>query len=379
MQQYGVTPPVVTAKMLQYAHLRYGLHFAHVVYVWLVLICLLQAGWASALGDRVTSLVEKRGLQLPVYLCFLYGIIALLQLPFGIFSDFYVEHAFGLSQQSFVMWLGDYLKAQLIVLLEAYVAWTTAFFVMAKFPKRWPLLLWALLTPVIALMIFLYPLVVDPQFNKYTPMQAGTLRSSIRQLASMAGIAEAPVFIVDKSRQTSKLNAEVTGLGSSARVVIWDTTLNRLPADQVLSIVGHELGHYALGHVMIGFTLVSLALLAGLLAAGRFAQKLLVRLPKRWRIDDLTDLAVIPAVMLALSILSFLTAPIENAVSRQIEHEADVFGLTITHDRGAMARTFVSLSHANLSDPDPPPFIVFWLFSHPTLRDRIDFALGIKR
>jgi Zn-dependent protease with chaperone function len=385
MHQFGVTPPLVTPRMLEYVRLRYIFLFTGMLYTWLSLFVVLQTGLATKMRDwcaRWSAGSPAATIRaIPIYVAMLTVVLAVLRLPYSWYVGFYVEHAFNLTHQGLLSWLGDFVKNQLVDWVGLAVVWVVAFFAYAKFPKRWPVVLWALMTPLIAFVIFVYPLVVDPLFNKYAPMPPSALHTSIEKLAGESGIANAPVFVVDKSRQTDKLNAEVTGLGSSARVVIWDTTLNKLPEDEVLAIIGHELGHYALGHVLIGFALSVIGLLAGLLIFGRLFEPLVKRFPKRWGAAihlEMPSLQCIPALMLVFSILGFFGEPIDNGISRWIEHQADVFGLQITGNRAAMARTFVSLARENLSDPDPPPFIQFWFFSHPSLRERIDFALGIN-
>ena len=211
------------------------------------------------------------------------------------------------------------------------------------------------------------------------PLPPGPLRAQIEALAAKAGIPNAPIYVVDKSRQTHETNAYVTGIGSSARIVLWDTMLPpRMPQDQVMAIVGHEMGHYVLKHLYWGFLLTVLGLLLALPLAQLFAEWLLRRFGPRWHLGGLTDYAATPALLLTVSLFSFLTAPITNGVSREVEHQADTYGLKITGNGPAMARAFVSLSEQNLSDPNPPPFIKFWLFTHPPLQERINFVLGRK-
>jgi len=205
------------------------------------------------------------------------------------------------------------------------------------------------------------------------------LRTQIEALAVKAGIPNAPIYVVDKSKQTHETNAYVTGIGSSARIVLWDTILPpRMPADQLRAIVAHEMGHYVLRHLYWGFLLTMLGLLFALPAAQKFAEWLLTRFGPRWGISSLTDYAAVPALLLTVSLFSFVSAPLTNGVSREVEHQADAYGLQITGNGPAMARAFVTISEQNLSNPNPPPLIKFWLFTHPPLQERIDFALGRK-
>jgi STE24 endopeptidase len=378
MHQYGVIPPSVTQQVLAYSHLRYGLTFATLLVTWLTLWLVLQTGWAARMRTVMERRIKNPYALIALFIPAIVALLFLLRLPYNYYSSFQVEHAFGLTQQSLGDWLLDLIKAKSVSIVELIIGWEVALFAVRKFPRRWPLALWLLITPITAAMIFLYPLLVDPLFNSYSPMPQSPLRASLQRLAAQAGIPDAPIFIVDKSKQTNKINAEVTGLGSSARIVIWDTSLKKLPDDQIIAVVGHELGHYALWHVFIGFVLISGGLLVGLHLLAWILPWFLEQLPERWQVRGITDPVIIPALMLTFSVLGFFAEPFDNGVSRLMEHQADEFGLKVTKDRGAMARTFVSLSKENLSEPDPPAFINFWFFSHPSLRERIDFALGIK-
>jgi STE24 endopeptidase len=375
MTQAGVTPPAITAEMMSYCRLHYALIFAGIAYSVLTLLGLLYSGAAGALSKFCRRVTSRKWLQIPLFYLLLTLIIMLIRMPFSWYAGYYVDHSYGLSHQSIGSWLGDLLKGKAVDGFVNALGITIAFLVIDKFPRRWPVILWACLLPLVAAGIFLAPLLIDPLFNKFTVMAPSPSESRIRAIATKAGIADAPIFIVNKSKQTTKLNAYVTGLGSSTRIVIWDNTLEKLPIDQVEAIVAHESGHYVLGHILLGFTMIAVGLIALFVGVAKFGNSVIMRLPKRWDVHSLTDLTAIPVIMLFATVGAFLFAPIDNAISRAMEHQADEFGLQITQNPPAMARTFVSLSQQNLSEPQPPAFIEFWLFSHPSLRDRILFAL----
>jgi Zn-dependent protease with chaperone function len=376
MAQAGVTPPSITPQLLSYCRLLYGLIFTAIAYSIATLLIILQCGISDKLAAFCERVAPRKWLRVPLFCVLLAAIIALIRLPFSWYASYYVDHSYGLSHQSLAGWFGDLVKGKGVDAFLNALVFTLAFAMIDKFPKRWPLLLWACLLPLIAGGIFVAPLVIDPLFNKFTIMPPSAEEQGIRHVAQVAGIPNAPIFVVDKSKQTTKLNAYVTGVGATTRIVIWDNTLKKLPQDQVEAIVAHESGHYVLGHIVTGFLLISGGLLALLLAAKRLAEPLRVRLPGRWNVRSITDLRAIPVVMLLGVVGGFLFSPIENAISREMEHQADAFGLRVTHNGGAMARAFVSLSEQNLSEPQPPAFLQFWLYGHPSLHDRIMFALG---
>jgi len=373
-----VRPPVVTPQMKRYSEIGYTLYFVGTAYgllaLWLVL--------ASDLSARLRQLVQPLRfslLRLLAYYTLLTLTLLLIHAPLTYYSGYWLPHAYHLSSESFGGWFVDLLKGVGVNLVTTVPVLWLLFRLISRFPRRWALGFWAALIPLIAFGIFAAPLIVDPLFNKFTPLPPGPLRTQIEALAAKAGIPDAPIYVVDKSKQTHETNAYVTGIGSSARIVLWDTILPpRMPQDQLLAIVGHEMGHYVLKHLYWGFLLTVLGLLFALPLAQKFAEGLLRRFGPRWHIDGLTDYAATPALLLTVSLFSFLLAPVTNGVSREVEHEADAYGLQVTGNGPAMARAFVTISEQNLSDPNPPPFIKFWLFTHPPLQERIDFALGRK-
>ncbi len=378
MAHADVRPPVVTAQMKRYSEIGYALYFVGTAYGLLTLWGVLASGLSARLR-QVVQPVRYSLLRLLGYYLLLTLVLLLLHAPLTFYSGYWLPHAYGLSSEHFGGWLGDVLKGVGVGIATTVPVLWLLFRLIGRSPRRWAFWFWAALIPLIAFGIFAAPLIVDPLFNKFTPLPPSPLRVQIETLAAKAGIPNAPIYVVDKSRQTHETNAYVTGIGSSARIVLWDTILPpRMPQDQILAIVGHEMGHYVLKHLYWGFLLTILSLLLALPLAQRFAEWLVRRFGQRWQIDGLTDYAATPALLLTVSLFSFLLAPITNGVSREVEHQADAYGLQVTGNGPAMARAFVTISEQNLSDPNPPPFIKFWLFTHPPLQERIDFALGRK-
>ena len=370
-----VAPPVVTPQMMRYSRTRYALYFVGTTWGLLALWGVLASGLSARLRQLVQPL-HFSFFRLAGYYALLTLVLLAVHAPLTWYSGYYLEHAYGLSSQSFPAWAGDLAKGAAVDLATTVPILWVLFWLIGRSPRRWALWFWGALIPLIAFGIFVSPLVVDPLFNKFTPLPPGPLKTRIEALAAKAGIPDAPIYVEDKSKQTHSTNAYVTGIGSSARIVLWDTTLARMPEDQIVAVVGHEMGHYVLKHLYWGFALSVGGLLLLLPLAQKFAEAMLSRFGLRWGVTSLTDYASVPALLLTVALFSFFLAPVTNGASREIEHQADAYGLQVTGDRPAMARAFVSLSEQNLSDPDPPAFIKFWLFTHPPLRERIAFALG---
>jgi Zn-dependent protease with chaperone function len=226
--------------------------------------------------------------------------------------------------------------------------------------------------------VLLQPLVFDPLFNKFTPLHDASLRSDILALAARAGIPARNVYEVDMSTKTKKVNAYMTGFGSSQRIVLWDTTLQQMSRDEILFVMGHEMGHYVLHHIWKGLAWVAVGSFAVFWLTAWFARVLLARFGGRWNVHSAGDLAAIPLLFAVLMAVNYVGEPIANAISRGVEHEADVFAIELTHDNDAGARSFLKLAAGNRSDPEPAGWVKWLLFTHPPLGERIRFALDYK-
>jgi Zn-dependent protease with chaperone function len=207
------------------------------------------------------------------------------------------------------------------------------------------------------------------------------LVAAIGKLTRHAGVPIPPdrMFLMKASEKTNAIDAYVTGLGATKRVVVWDTTIQKATLNETLFIVGHELGHYVLGHIWKGFLFAAALLLVGFYALFRAVHWALSRWAGDWRIYGQEDWAAFAVLLLLVEIGMFLVAPVANAFSRMQEHAADVYGLEVVHgivpdSSEVAARSFQVLGEVDLADPNPPEFIRFWLYSHPPLADRLSFA-----
>ncbi len=196
-------------------------------------------------------------------------------------------------------------------------------------------------------------------------------------------IPPARIFEMDASSKTKTVDAYVSGVGASKRVVVWDTALRTMGPDELLLVLGHETGHYALYHIPKEFALdeavALLFIFLGFLAANRLVE----RAGRRTGIEGVGDLASLPLMLVVLTVLVFLSSPIVNGISRHYEHQADQFGLEVAYGIVADPNTaeihaLETLGTEDLADPDPSPFIKFWLYTHPPLADRIRFAASYK-
>jgi Zn-dependent protease with chaperone function len=301
-------------------------------------------------------------------------------LPLAWYEEFALEHQFGLSTQTLGGWALDSFKglvfsvAAVAVVPVLWLAWRAV----ERSPRGWWLWLAAGTLPVALAATLLQPLVFDPLFNRFTPLRDASLRAGILELGARAGIPGRDVYEVDMSARTRKVNAYVNGFGASQRIVLWDTTLEQLERDEILFVMGHEMGHYVLHHIWKGLLATSLGAFAAFALTAAMVHGLLRRFAARWGVRGVHDLAAMPLVIAALTLVSFTGQPVVNAVSRHMEHESDIYGLEITRDNDAAARAFLKLATHNRSDPEPRPWVRFLFYTHPPLAERIVFAQGYR-
>ncbi len=311
----------------------------------------------------------------------LYSLIAfVLSFPLSWYSGFAVEHQYALSNQSFGAWIGDELKGLAIGIAvfggTGLVA--LAYFAIRKSPRRWWIHLAIGSVPVVIIFSLLTPLVIDPMFNKFVPLKNQELKQQILDLAGRAGIPGRNVYEVDKSKQTKKYNAYVSGWGASQRIVLWDTILEGMEPDEILFVMGHEMGHYRLGHIWKGIGFFSILAFGLFFGAGVFMTWAVRRFGGSWGFTELHDLASIPLFGIALSLVGLLAQPLSSSYSRFIEHESDTFALEVTHMNDAGARAFMKLGLQNKSNPEPPLVIKWFRYSHPPLIERVRYALEYR-
>jgi Zn-dependent protease with chaperone function len=369
-------------KAVAYSRVGYTLYFVDSFLSLLAMYLLLRLGIAAKIRDIAEDVSDRRWLQCVIFIPCILVIVDLCELPVSVYW-----HSLSLRYQQSIQgwgsWIWDWSKAELLTIGFSVVLLLILSAVMRRSPRRWWLYFWFATLPILLGLIFLAPLVIDPLFNQFEPLEKSNpqLVAAIEKLSARAGVPIPPerIFLMKASQKTNQVNAYVTGLGASKRVVIWDTTIQKTTTDEALFIVGHELGHYVLGHVTKGFLIAALGVLAALYLVFRGLDWALDNWAADWKTYGPRDLVSLLVILLLLQGLQFLSAPIVNGVSRMQEHAADVYGLEVIHgivpnSEEVAAHSFQVLGEMDLSDPNPPPFITFWLYSHPPLADRLVFA-----
>ncbi|HET8586832.1 MAG TPA: M48 family metallopeptidase [Candidatus Limnocylindria bacterium] len=245
-----------------------------------------------------------------------------------------------------------------------------------RLPRRWPAVAAAAAGLLVVLGSFIYPLVVEPLFNTFTPMHDGALKSRILRLADREHVQVDDVLVADASRRTTRLNAYVSGFGSTRRVVVYDTLLKGLPEDEVLIVVAHELAHAKHRDVALGTALGALGTAFGVGVLGLLLTSRALR--RRAGVAGIGDAAVVPLLLLLIGVGSLVSAPVQNTISRAMEAHADRTSLEVTGEYDAFTGMQRQLAVRSLADPTPPAWRQWWFGSHPTALQRIGMAKAMS-
>jgi Zn-dependent protease with chaperone function len=375
-------PPAQYARAKAYSRAHYTHFFINTLYGLLVLLFILRWRIAPKFRDLAERASPRRFVQLVIFAPLTLLTINFLTIPSDVWDEA-LQRAYGLSVQTWPAWFTDWITNLIIMLIVGTVLVSILYAVIRRSPRRWWFYFWLASIPVLLIIFFIQPIVIDPLFFKFTPLAdtQPALVAGIEKVTHRGGI-DIPrdrMFLMNASSKTTETNAYVTGFGSSKRVVIWDTTIAKATIPEVLFVFGHEMGHYVLLHIPKEMSIIATIILVMLYLGYRLANWMLARWGYQWGIRDIKDWASLPALIFVISLLAFLGTPAFNAVSRHFEHEADRYGLEVIHGivpnaNQVAAHYFEKSGELNLSDPDPNWFIKAWFFDHPTRPERVHFV-----
>jgi Zn-dependent protease with chaperone function len=339
-----------------------------------------SVGTKNRLDGRIAKLVAaaKRPvvwfLTIGFYVVLYLAIVSVLDLPLAYYEGFVRLHAYGLSNQTLAKWFHDWIIGVGLAMAVGFAFAWVPYFLLARSPRRWWLYTSILSIPFMYGVMLVDPIWIDPLFNKFGPMKNKTLEQSILALAERAGIEGSRVFEVDKSVDTKAVNAYVKGVFATKRIVLWDTLIAKLEKDELLFVMGHEMGHYVLGHVVRSIWLFAVVTLIGLFLVDWMGRWLVARYSDRLGFNQLADVASVPLLTMFLEVTFLVLSPVALAYSRSQEHAADRFALDLTRSNHSGATAFVKLQLENLANPRPGTLFKLVRGTHPSIGERVDFC-----
>lgn len=369
-------PPEQKAKSDAYFEGGYWLILWGFLAMAAVSLVLLETRLSVGMRNLAERITRLKPVQTFLYITF-YGVVtAALLFPFTYWRDFVREHKYGLATQSFPAWMGDGLKGLAVNVVGGGFLAVALYGVLRRSPRNW--WIWGALTTIVFLMfgMLIAPIYIDPLFNKYTRLEDPKVKDPILSLARANGISAQNVYVMDASRQSTRISANVSGLLGTERITLNDKLLKRCSPEEIQAVMGHEMGHYVLNHVYKGIVFLGVLTVIGFAFLRWGFNRLKARFEIRWNVRGVGDVAGLPVLVLLFSAYLFVLTPVLNTIIRTQEVEADMFGLNAARQPDGFASTALKVSDYRKIDPGKWEEIIF--YDHPSGHTRIFSAMRWK-
>lgn len=352
------------ATSITFARTRHLIFFLSTPFEWLVIGYFICCGMSDHFEDVVKSRLNKRWLQVTIYYLMFAIFTFLAMLPFR-FISYQLARFYGTSTMILTHWIRnrgiDFLVDFLLMMTIIHIV----LFLIKKFPRRWWLATWLTFIPFAFFFMLIQPVLIDPLYNDFHPLENEALEREILTMAADAGVSASSVFVVEVSDRTNTINGYVTGVGPTARIVLWDTALQQLNEDAIMFLMAHEIAHYVYRDIYRGIVVAIIFAFGGLFIVYKIIDKM-----------DKDSLKRIPIALLTIWILLFAISPATNFISRQIEHRADIFALEMTNDPQGGIDLFQTLATTSLNEVNPPRLVRIFRSTHPSLFQRINTLMA---
>lgn len=355
------------ADSTKFSEIKNFLFFVTTPLEWIFYFLIMAFGVSKSLSNWSKN--KRKGLRVFSYVLGLSFLSFLIFLPLKFYS-YRLSVQYGISSQSVYSWFKDLAISFGIDLLFMTVSTLTLMWLIRRYGRLWWLYAWLITVPFTVFMMFIQPVVIDPLYNDFYPLKDKELEQKILDIAHKANIPANHVFEVNMSTKTSALNAYVTGIGSNSRIVLWDTTLQKLTDDEILFVMAHEMGHYVKKDVYQSMGIYLAISFLGLWVTDYIVRGYVSR-KNILGIQTMGDISVLPLILVVTSILSFLFSPIDNSFSRMQETRADQYALKMTEDPKSGLTSFQKLSSFGLTQVNPPFLVKLFRYTHPTMLERL--------
>jgi len=293
----------------------------------------------------------------------------LLSIPFDLYTTFKIENKYGFNTSTPRLWVTDFIKSIIISTIIISIIVSAGLWFVKTSPQFWWIWVWGFFLVFSLFMMYIAPYVIEPLFNKFTPIESEGLEDRIKALMQRIKIRVSRVFKMDASKRSRHTNAYFSGIGRVKRIVLYDTLLNMMNHDEILAVLAHEAGHWKKKHILKQIILMEIVSFIGLYVAFQVMQTdFLIKL---FQIGQETFFAKIVLIAFIGSIVLFPLAPLSNLISRRFEREADKFACHLTENSEHMARALIKLSKDNLSNLHPHPLYAVFHYSHPPVVQRV--------
>src|SRR5213596_1357135 len=369
-------PPNEKARSDAYFEGTYWLILWNFLVTVAIALLLLTTKLSARIRDLAAALTSFRPAQAGIYAIGFAIITWALNLPLNCYEGFVREHQYGMSNQAFGAWFGESLKALTVALVILPIVFAVLYSIFRVAERTW--WIWGTIVGIIltTALTIAGPVFIEPLFNNYTPLTNPKIRGPILALARANEIPVQQVFVVDQSRQTKRVSANVAGLAGTTRIALNDNLLNQCTLPEIREVMAHEMGHYVLNHGAKLTESLSIFVLIGFALAALTFDRIVKKYGPAWGVSGIADPAGFPLLTLIFATYAFLLTPISNTLTRVVEREADAFAMNTAREPEGAAMVALKLGKYRKMEPSPLEEFIF--FDHPSGRSRIRMAMDWK-
>jgi STE24 endopeptidase len=356
----------------KYNNIKLAIGIGEGIISFILLLLFIWLGYSLELENYLFGYFDNAYLLFLAFL-FVIGLAgSILSFPISYYSGFYLEHKYNLSNQTFVKWIWENFKGMLVSLVIGIPILLTFYYILNTFYSLWWLPFAVIMFFISVVLSQIFPIIIFPIFYKITPIENEDLKERITKLAKNAKLKVENVYKFDMSKNTKKANAAFTGLGKTKRIILGDTLLGNYSLEEIETVIAHELGHFKKKHIIKNIVIGTASSFLTL-----FIIASLYQISLSWfGFESIVQIAALPLLALWSTLIGLIQSPLGNILSRKFEYEADEYAITETKNPVAFINTLEKLTDQNLGDKDPHPFVEWFFYSHPSIKNRI---AAIKR
>ena len=352
----------------KYNNIKLGFGIGKAVVSFILVLLFVWLGYSQALEKYVAISVSNQYLLFLVFI-FIIGIVSsILFAPLNFYLGFYLEHKYNLSNQTFSKWMWENFKSSLVSLAIGIPVMLIFYFTMIQFAELWWLPFAIVMFFVSVVLAQIFPIIILPIFYKLSPIDNEELKTKVKLLAADARIKIENIYKFDMSKNTKKANAAFTGLGKTKRIILGDTLIDNYSNEEIETVIAHELGHYKKKHIVKNIVIGTVtSFLTLFIIASLYKNSL------HWfGFSSITQVAALPLLALWSMLIGLVQMPLGNILSRKFEYEADEYAIDSTQMPQEFISTLEKLTEQNLGDKEPHPFVEWFFYSHPSIKNRIN-------
>ncbi len=352
----------------KYNNIKLAFGISEGIASFILLLLFVWLGFSLQLESYLSNFFSNSYLLFIAFVLVVGFIGSVLSFPISYYTGFYLEHKYNLSNQTFFKWIWENFKGLLVSLAIGIPILLLFYFSLNQFGDLWWLPFAIIMFLISVVLSQIFPILIFPIFYKITPIDDENLKKRITKLAQNANLKVESVYKFDMSKNTKKANAAFTGLGKTKRIILGDTLIDNYSTEEIETVIAHELGHYKRKHIIKNILIGTLTSFLTL-----FVIALLYKTSLTWfDFENITKVAAIPLLAVWSMLIGVITTPLGNMLSRKFEYEADEYAVVETKNPSDFKKTLEKLTDQNLGDKEPHPFVEWFFYSHPSIKNRIN-------